>query len=60
LPYGPAFSAPLCFRPMSDDTAPFGFQDIPAAEKAARVKGVFSAVASFLAGEGLCEARRVE
>jgi demethylmenaquinone methyltransferase / 2-methoxy-6-polyprenyl-1,4-benzoquinol methylase len=31
---------------MTNDTAPFGFQDIPAAEKAARVKGVFSAVAS--------------
>lgn len=32
---------------MSDpgETAPFGFRDIPAAEKAARVKGVFDSVA---------------
>ena len=38
--YGPArMSAP-------DETASFGFQDIPAAEKAARVKGVFDSVAS--------------
>ena len=29
----------------SDETASFGFQDIPAAEKAARVKGVFDSVA---------------
>lgn len=37
--YGPAaMSAP-------DETASFGFQDIPAAEKAARVKGVFDSVA---------------
>jgi demethylmenaquinone methyltransferase / 2-methoxy-6-polyprenyl-1,4-benzoquinol methylase len=31
---------------MPTDTASFGFQDVPKAEKAARVKGVFSSVAS--------------
>jgi demethylmenaquinone methyltransferase/2-methoxy-6-polyprenyl-1,4-benzoquinol methylase len=31
---------------MSDETAPFGFQDVPKAEKAGRVKGVFSSVAA--------------
>ena len=31
---------------MSEQTAPFGFQDVPKAEKAARVRGVFSSVAA--------------
>ncbi|MEQ1619306.1 MAG: class I SAM-dependent methyltransferase, partial [Terricaulis sp.] len=31
---------------MPTDTAPFGFKDVPKAEKAERVRGVFSAVAS--------------
>ncbi|HCK84155.1 MAG TPA: bifunctional demethylmenaquinone methyltransferase/2-methoxy-6-polyprenyl-1,4-benzoquinol methylase [Hyphomonadaceae bacterium] len=31
---------------MPTDTASFGFQDVPKAEKAARVRGVFSSVAS--------------
>ena len=31
---------------MSDETASFGFQDVPKAEKAARVREVFSSVAS--------------
>jgi demethylmenaquinone methyltransferase/2-methoxy-6-polyprenyl-1,4-benzoquinol methylase len=37
--YGPAAMT------TADETATFGFQDIPAAEKAARVKGVFDSVA---------------
>ena len=42
--YGPARMSDPTHDP--GETASFGFQDIPAAEKAARVKGVFDAVAS--------------
>jgi demethylmenaquinone methyltransferase/2-methoxy-6-polyprenyl-1,4-benzoquinol methylase len=35
--YGPA---------MTDETAPFGFQDVPKAEKASRVRAVFDSVAA--------------
>src|SRR5215468_3533423 len=33
-------------RDMAEETASFGFQDVPRAEKAERVRGVFSSVAS--------------
>src|SRR6185436_2872377 len=44
--YSPAEPAPLWFAAMKDETASFGFQEVPKAEKAGMVREVFDRVAN--------------
>ena len=44
--YSRSMPAPLWLQVMAEETASFGFQDVPRAEKASRVGEVFSSVAS--------------
>jgi len=44
--YSGARCSPLWSAPMNDETASFGFQDVPKAEKASRVRAVFDSVAN--------------
>lgn len=44
--YSGGSGARLWSRAMNDDTASFGFEDVPRGEKAGRVRGVFDRVAS--------------